>query len=154
MKKAILLLFPVMLSACATVKPEYKLPSQKLSAIAPSGTTKVVLFNTTNPVLFADGSWRIGIKMDGVGVENLHLNKYVQLNLEPGMHKLELSHIDVFTFRNSYQISIPNEAVYIKVYNGITSTKHKIMDSKPNDFNKKYKPASDEYHEVEKPSKL
>jgi len=67
------------------VKPEHILPDQGLDAIPKKGKTKVVFYNGNdfNP-LYLDGSWRVGIKLNRVGVEHLHLQKYVQIFLAPG----------------------------------------------------------------------
>jgi hypothetical protein len=128
------------LCSCATVKNEYQLPPQDIESLLSTGKTRVIFFNSSNALLYFDGSWRIGIKVDGVGVENLHLSQYVQLELEPGIHKLELSHVDLFTFRDSYVLNVRDKTMYIEVYNSITSTEFKILDEEPKDFKTKYKP--------------
>ena len=55
--------------------------------------------NETNPALFADGSWRIGVELDGTGVANLDIKEFVRVNLSPKTYQLGLSHQDVFRCR-------------------------------------------------------
>ena len=142
MKNGVLIVLVMfLLCSCATVNYDYALPSQNLNAPEVEGKTRVIFYNTTNPVLFADGSWRIGIKIDGQGVENLHLHKYVQLYLTPGIHALELSHRDVITFRSKYDLDVGETAMFIKVFNGLVSTKYEVMNQEPESFSNKYKPA-------------
>jgi hypothetical protein len=130
----------LILCSCATVKLETNLPSQQLNAPIPENKTRVVFFNESNKVLYADGSWRIGIKIDGEGVANLHFNQYVQIDLTPGKHSLELSHVDVFTFRDKYDFNVTDKTMYVKVYNGLVSTKFQILPSKPNNFEINFRP--------------
>jgi len=134
----------MVLSGCASVVNEYPLPTQDLSAHPFEDRTKVIFYNGNgfNP-LYLDGSWRVGIKVDGVGVENLHIDKYVQVFLRPGNYRLELSHIDVFTFRDEYSFDVGSEIMYVKVYNTPLSTKYKVQDEAPEGFANQYQPAVD-----------
>ncbi len=135
MKKLTLLAIAILfLAGCSTVTPSVTLPSQDLSALPSEGATKIVFFNTSNPVLYGDGSWKIGIKIDGKGIENLHLKRYAQIFLTPGNYKLELSHKDLFTFRDEYDITIGKQPAYFEVYNGLVSTKYKIHSELPDNF--------------------
>jgi hypothetical protein len=133
----------IFLFGCASVKNTYPLPDQALDASPTESKTKIVFYNGNglNP-LFLDGSWRVGIKLDGVGVENLHIGKYVQLFLDPGDYKLELSHIDLFTFRDNYDLKVGANPMYIKIYNTPVSTKYEIQNSEPSEFKKYFKAAS------------
>lgn len=133
----------VFLAGCASVKNNYVLPEQNLAAPVPDSKTRVIFYNGNglNP-LFLDGSWRVGIKVDGVGVENLHVGKYVQLFLSPGNYKVELSHIDLIAFRDNYDIQVGSKPLYIKVYNTPISTKYEVQEAEPEDFPKKYKSAA------------
>ncbi len=135
---ALLSLF--LLCSCATVSYDTDLPPQQISSPAATGKTKVVFFNDSNKVLYADGSWRIGIKIDGKGVANIHFNQYVQLDLLPGLHSLELSHVDLFTFRDEYKLEVTDGPMYIKVYNGLISTKFQILQYKPSGFENIFRP--------------
>lgn len=60
------------LTSCVTVNYDYQLPDQSLDKSDKAGKTCVIFYNALNP-LFLDGSWRIGIKIDDVGVQNLHI---------------------------------------------------------------------------------
>jgi len=130
----------LVLSGCATVVNEYDLPDQGLDKPVDSGKTRVIFYNSLNP-LFLDGSWRIGLELDDVGVENLHLYKYVQVFLQPGQYKLGLSHVDVFTFKDEYPFEVGSETMFVKVYNGLVSTKYKIQQGEPENFRTTYQPA-------------
>lgn len=143
MKATKLLFFMLVFSlvGCATVSYEYDLPPQALNAPKVEGKTRVIFYNDTNLVLFPAGTWRIGIEIDGVGVENLHLHKYVQLNLESGPHVLELRHVDIFTFKDKYDFLVEGEVMYVKVFNGLVSTKYEVLKEKPKNFENKYRSA-------------
>jgi len=133
----------VFLAACATVSPEFPLPSQALDAQVNDNETKVIFYNGNgyNP-LFLDGSWRIGIKVDGVGVENLHLQKYVQVFLKPGPYRLEVSHIDLFTFRDEYDFNVTSETMFVEVYNTLIGNDFEIQKVEPAGFRSDYAPAN------------
>ena len=141
---AFLAISVLLISGCATVHPTAKLPTQNLGAQATDGKTQVVFFNNTNPILFGDGSWRIGIRINGEGIENLHLWKYVQLFLAPGKYKLGLSHIDVFRFNDEYDFEVGTKPMYVEVFNGIISTKFEVHPTRPAEFIKTYAPAEPE----------
>lgn len=136
------LIVAMILTSCASVRNEYSLPTQDLLKHPDGEKTKVVFYNGNgfNP-LYLDGSWRVGIKIDGVGVENLHIGKYVQLFLTPGNYSLELSHIDVFTFRDEYSFDVGSETMYVKTYNTPISTKYQIQEKEPQGFADNYEPA-------------
>ena len=135
----IFLLITIFMTGCATVQNEIDLPNQMLDIKPDPGKTKVIFYNGLNP-LFLDGSWRIGIKIDGKGLENLHINQYVQVFLELGQYTLGLSHVDVFTFKDEYPFTVTQDPMFVKVYNGIVSTKFEIQATEPEDFSKKYRP--------------
>ena len=133
------IIFSFLLVGCATVNYDYLLPDQNINSPAEPGKTRVIFYNGLNP-LFLDGSWRIGIKIDDVGVQNLHINKYVQVFLDPGEYKLGLSHVDVFTFRDEYDFQVIGEVMYVRVYNGLVSTKFEVQKNQPEGFASKYRP--------------
>ena len=141
-RKLLVLAVAILLASCASVRNEYPLPTQDLSVHPDQDKTKVIFYNGNgfNP-LYLDGSWRVGIKVDGVGIENLHIDKYVQIFLKPGSYSLELSHIDVFTFRDEYSFDVGSETMYVKVYNTPFSTKYQVQDKAPAEFATNYQPA-------------
>jgi hypothetical protein len=144
----------IFLVSCASVKNSYPLPDQALDALPTELKTKVVFYNGNglNP-LFLDGSWRVGIKINEVGVENLHIGKYVQLFLSPGTYKLELSHIDLFTFRDNYELKVGANLMYVKTYNTPVSTKYEIQESEPREFRKNFEAASNSNKKTRKKAK-
>jgi len=129
-------------SGCATVTPETNLPSQKLSASIEKNKTRVIFHNTSNKLLYFDASALIGIKVDGKGIANIHFDQYVQIDLTPGQHSLDLSHFDAVTFRDSYEFTAENEIMYVEVFNGLISTKFKVLPSKPVNFETDFEPVS------------
>lgn len=132
-----------MIAGCATVRNEYSLPTQSLSATSYKSETRVVFYNGNgfNP-LFLDGSWRVGIKIDGKGVDNLHIGKYVQVFLVPGTYNIELSHFDIFTFSDEYTLQVGAEDMYVRVYNALMSTEYEVQYSEPEEFRGKYEASS------------
>ena len=119
-------------TGCATVTPEYVLPTQDLKASPPKGKTRVIFYNgnRVNP-LFMDFSWRIGIKLSDKVVENLHMREYVQLFLKPASYKVELSHFDLITLNDLYYIKVENDSpIYIQAYNTPISTKYTSLNLK------------------------
>ena len=137
---SIIFVLSLLLCSCATVQQETLLPSQQLTAPITPNKTRVIFFNTSNKVLYSDTSWRIGIKIDGKGVANLHFNQYVQIELDPGNHVLELSHVDVFTFKDKYDFVVGAETMYVAVYNSPISTKYKVLPEKPENFESNFRP--------------
>jgi len=141
MKKiSVIFLLLAIFSSCSTVKQEINLSSQKLNSPITSDKSRVIFFNTSNKILYSDGSWRIGIKLNGKGLANLDFDEYVLIDLTPGKYSLELSHIDIFTFRDLYYLDVIDQYMYIEVYNEITSTDFNILPNKPEDFENKYSP--------------
>jgi len=136
----IAIILSLILCSCATVKPETNLPSQNIYEPTVPGKTRVVFFNGSNKVLYADGSSLIGIKIDGKGVANINYNQYVQLDLTPGDYSLELSHFDAIIFRDKYNLPIKDEAMFIKVFNRPVSTQFKILPTKPSAFDTEFSP--------------
>ena len=130
----------ILVSGCATVLPETPLPSQYFSAPIEKNKTRVVFHNTSNKILYMDASSLIGVKVDGKGVANIGFDQYVQIDLIPGKHLLELSHFDAVTFRDSYDFIVKNQTMYVEVFNGIVSTKYKSLIEKPASFEKDFKP--------------
>jgi hypothetical protein len=130
----------VLISGCTTVQPTTKLPTQNLEAQPAQGKTPVVFYNNSNP-LYLDGSWRIGISVNGEGVENLHLRQYVQLFLAPGKYRLGLSHRDIFRFNDEYDLEVGTKPMYVEVFNGMVSTKLEIHLNRPEGFANTYEPS-------------
>ncbi|MDP6968383.1 MAG: hypothetical protein QGG88_04625 [Gammaproteobacteria bacterium] len=141
--RSLLVMVAVVVAGCASVGNEYALPSQDLSLLPDDGKTKVVFYNGNglNP-LYLDGSWRVGIKLDNVGVANLHIGEYVQVFLTPGDYDIELSHIDVFTFRDTYRVNVGADTVFVKVYNTPISTKYELQTDAPQNFGQEYEPGA------------
>lgn len=137
---AIILVF----SSCSTVQREIELPNQSLNMAPPAkGEGKVVFYNDSNLLLFGlDGSGRVGIKVDERGIGSPYIGRYVAVNLPQGERVLELSHIDVFTFRDSYQLTVKPGTQYVRAFNRPTSTRFDIQPGQPKDFEENFKPMS------------
>lgn len=92
------------------VQSKYANLGADLSA-APSTPTdaKAVFLNSSHPVLYrVTGS--IQITINGIPIATLGIGEYIQLQLPPGTHEVELAHWDIFTFRSKHAIvvTLPN----------------------------------------------
>jgi len=79
-----------------------------------------------------------------VGVQNLHINKYIQLFLKHGKYSLTLSHDDVFTFSDTYTytLKVTDKAMFFNIYNGLMSKNFGVKYKEPKNFKNKFMPAS------------
>jgi hypothetical protein len=119
------------LQACTTVKTEYELPSQSLSAPAREDTARVVFYNT--------GPARIGIKLDGRGIGAPRVGQYIRVDLEPGRHHLDLSHVDTVEFHDDHSLNVTGEEMYVRVFSTDLSTDFDVQAGAPDGFGK-FKP--------------
>jgi hypothetical protein len=85
----------VSLIACKTVDgPRHPIPSQDIAGAVPDGLSRVVLFNTSNRLLYFE-SGPIRIQLDGQQLPSIWLDHYVQAFVEPGTYELKLEHYDM-----------------------------------------------------------
>jgi hypothetical protein len=117
------------------------IPSQSILAEAPSGLTRVVFLNDSDPIgAGLDGSHKINVKLNGKAVGSISINEYAQIFLEPEIYDLHMAHFDILTFKSDYKLNIGKEDVYIIIYSLPTSNAYEIVNRLPSDFREKYKP--------------
>ena len=132
-----------LLGGCKTPEgPRIPLPSQDIVSGAPEGKTRVVFFNSSSPGLYFE-SGVIRIRLNGDTVPSLWLRKYVQVVVDPGEYNLLLEHYDLFSFTNTYTLSLPPGDVFLEVYCSPISTKFKRHESLPLNFKRRYTPGRD-----------
>jgi hypothetical protein len=125
-------------TGCSTINAEAELPDQSLTSLVPPGKVRLVFFNASQRALYLV-TGPIGIEVDGVGVETIDIGHYVQIDVTPGVHTLDLGHVDLITFRNSYSITARGDLLYIRVYCTPTQTKYEIVGtSMPPHFESKF----------------
>lgn len=142
-----LLLFTLiagLLVGCTSVKKESTLPDQAFGSPVAVGTRRVVFYNDTSVAAFPTSN-RIGIKLDGKGVESPYSGQYVQLDVPSGEHSLELSHYDVVLhFHDKYPLKIEDSDVYLRIYCTPFATKYDLSREEPSDLRTKFKPIPNE----------
>jgi hypothetical protein len=131
----------LLINGCAIAPPqqEIALPDQSIAApVDEMSRSKVVIFNASNPVLFGiDGSGVINIHIDGKGVGQLAIGKYVVVQLDKGVHKLELAHRDVGIMASSHEIHLTDSIQYLKIYAKVSSNGAEVVN-KPEKFESKF----------------
>ena len=65
----------------------------------------MVFYNDTTIALFPTDP-RVGIKLNGKGVEAPYSGQYVQIDVPSGEYSLELIHFDVVYFHDRYRLKI------------------------------------------------
>jgi hypothetical protein len=138
-----LLSLSALAGGCKTPEgPRIPLPSQDISVGASAGKTRIVFFNSSNPALYFE-SGVIRIRLNGDTVPSLWLRKYVQVVVDPGEYELLLEHYDLFSFTDTYSLSLPPGDVFLEVYCSPISTKFKRHESIPPEFARRYTPGRD-----------
>lgn len=129
--------------ACKTPDgPRYPIPIQDLAEVAPEGLSRIVLFNTSNRLLYFE-SGPIRIQLNGEQLPSIWLDHYIQAFVEPGEYELRLEHFDMFFWKGAYSIDIAAPEVYLEVFNSPTSTKYRRVERLPDDFHSRFEPGRD-----------
>lgn len=146
MKKNIfLLIIPFFFIGCGQfyrLMPQYNLPEQSLKTPHQQGNTRVFFYNTSNLLLFgSDFTDKIDILLDNKNVGSIRRNEYILIDVKPKEYELNLSHHDLLMkFSNTYNLKVSGKNMFIKIYNGLMSTKYKLEEQFPNNFEKRFKP--------------
>ncbi len=120
--------------------PQYPLPNQSTSYQPQEGKTKVIFFNGSNFFLHGlDMTDKIDIVINNKNVGSIRLGEYVVIDLIPGKYQMKLTHYDIGTFSDEYTLEVIEGEMYIKVYNGLISTKFKIVEKLPERFQERYR---------------
>lgn len=99
------------------------------SAEFQSARARIVFINTTNPKLFDGGE--IAIRMDGQLVGTFGSHGKIEIDVDPGPHRLHLQHRDVWLFDDEYDLVVDEGETRIEVFSRPVSTKFKVLDTRP-----------------------
>lgn len=134
-----------LLAGCAAIPsldgPSLEIPNQGLGSSRIDSMTRVVFFNNTNRLLWPT-SHVIRLSLDGKVAPAIPSGKYLQVDLEPGTYELVLRHRDVVLFTHSYSFTVEGRDQYVRLYNVPLRSEYEVVDSLPNDFDKKYEALS------------
>jgi len=121
--------------------PQYKLPKQSLETPHQQEKTRVFFYNTSNLLLFGlDFTDKIDILLDNKNVGSIRRGEYIFIDIEPKEYELNLSHYDLFMkFSNTYDLIVNGTDIFVKVFNGMISTKYKLDEQLPIKFEKRFK---------------
>ncbi len=133
-----------LLTACSSVavQPQFAFPSQK-TGLAPSapGKTRLVIFNASNALLHGmDRTGKLNIVLDGKGVGRLYMGEYLVIEVRRGVHRVQLEHTDMVSFKSSHTIRVSGKESYLRASATITSNSAAIVP-RPADFSSHYEQA-------------
>ena len=133
--------FILIMQGCTSIPAgsQIQLPQQDFSAPAPAEHSKVVLYNTTNKIVWP-ASHRIIASFNSELTPEVPSGSYVILYLPPAIYEFTLSHWDLFNFSDTYELEVTLDDTYIRIFNGIVSTKYEIVDDLPDDFETNFTP--------------
>jgi hypothetical protein len=131
----------VLICGCAAlpIKQEIPLPPQVIGQ-PPSkeGMVRLVIFNNSDFLLYGlDTSGRINVSIDGKGVGQLNIGRYVVVEISEGEHAIDLVRRDIADFHSSHLVDIKEPESYLKIYSKITSNGAELVE-KPADFDDKF----------------
>ena len=132
------------LSGCAVprVASEFPRTDQHLAAPVPAGLSRVVVFNSSNSVLYGlDHSGRMHVVIDSRTLGSLDPGEYAQVFLPPGRHDVALRHRDMIWFETEHPVLIDRPARYLNIGCEPTSQRFDALDEPPPEFTRKYRPA-------------
>lgn len=121
MKNFILLVLIANLAGCVGLKPpayEVSLPEQKLLPDDnDENSSHVVIFNSSNTLFYdRDTSGKMNISINGKGVGQLKIGEFLVLELDRGLHKVQLTHQDIFKIESTHTLHTRRRVHYIDVY--------------------------------------
>jgi hypothetical protein len=100
-----------------------------LKAIASkSENVKALFYNTT--------SWFVTttpmeLTINGTMIGSFGVGEYIQLELAAGVHEVELTHWDLFTFKSKHKIDVSPPSRYIEFFGTILSNDIKVTEELP-----------------------
>lgn len=135
--KFILFAFCLIQTSCSTIKKMEAISSAAFDKKIPEDMCRVIFFNDSHDLLYAlSGKMRIGLNNKEIGTINR--NEYLEVNLRRGSNELFLEHWDVLVFKSKHDVVFENDTNYVSVKTKPTSNDYRIMESKPDNFEKKY----------------
>ncbi len=108
-----------------------------------TGYSKMIFYNTSNPLLFPFNDGNINIKIDGEHLAKIAKKDFLEIYVKKGTHKLYLDHWDVFTFKNEYELNFMNDSSYIEVFAQPISTQFQVNKKLPEKFFEEFKKVCD-----------
>lgn len=143
MKNFILLVLITTLAGCVGLKPpayEVSLPEQKLLPDEDDeNRSHVVIFNSSNSLLYgSDGSGKMNISINGRGVGQLKIGEFLVVELDRGLHKVQLTHQDIFTIESTHTLHTRRRVHYIDVYAQLFSNGFEHAKRIPRDYKAAY----------------
>ena len=133
----------VAFSGCAIPRLASEFPptDQHLSAPVPAGHARVIVFNSSNALLYGvDHSARMNVLIDGRALAALDRGEYAQVFLPPGRHDFQLRRRDVFWIETEHPLRIDDYPRYLKISSQPGENQFEPLDQVPADFAKKYRP--------------
>jgi hypothetical protein len=133
------------LSGCSSlkpIKPELPVLGSDLSVKAPDGQTKLVIYNSSNELMFGtDNTGAIHVAIDGKRVARVNIREYVQIPYRQGKSSITLMHKDIFNFSSSHDLEVKGNTLYVEVYATPISNALVSRNERPADLLLKYRPA-------------
>ncbi len=134
----------LILTGCAAVPPEREtaLPNQTVDHPASEpGLKRLIIFNDSNALLHGiDNAGRMNVYLNGKGVGQLPIGRYVVIELESGTHELQLEHRDLKLFKSTHSIRVLEDNQFLRIYSTMTSNGAETVE-RPEDFEDVYVPA-------------
>lgn len=130
-------------SGCAIprIASEFPRTDQHLSAPVPTGLSRVVVFNSSNSVLYGlDHSGRMHVLIDARAVGSLDPGEYAQVFLPQGRHDVALRHRDMTWIETEHPVLIDRAERYLNVTCEPAGQRLEAQDQPPPDFGRKYRP--------------
>jgi hypothetical protein len=128
---------------CAAAPPnqDFTLPSQILSdPVRDSRLKRLVIYNDSNGLIYGlDNSGKINVYLNGMGVGQLPIGKYVIVAIEGGTHTIKLEHRDIKLFKSTHEIMVSDDLQYLKISSTMTSNSAEIVPQ-PDEFSASYNP--------------
>lgn len=132
------------LSGCAIPRlaSEFPRTDQRLSAPVPPGYSRVVVFNSSNSVLYGlDHSGRMQVLIDNRALGSLDPGEYAQVFLKPGRHDVALRHRDMMWFETEHPVLIDRPERFLEVACEPSGQRFEARDELPIEFRRKYRHA-------------
>lgn len=116
-------------------------PSQEiLTKDVADGKTRLIIYNLASSMLGFDNSFPFKISINGTFYDNVDPRKYLVVELENGTVDIEVSFVDVFTFKKKLTVQLDGGKKYVECSNSATSALIGLKADIPNNFQNIYKP--------------
>jgi len=106
----------------------------------PEGFVKLTIFNSTNDTFYSGSTGDIYVEFNGKELVKLPKKKYAEFFVKEGKYQIDVSHIDLKKFTGQEVAHLEKGEYFISVSASLFSTKIKLRDILPANFEIKYKP--------------